>query len=190
MDTKINDWNILYKANEKFYLMFKSIHNKKAYALLCKHTFNFLTPKKLLDSQIFNMKYQSPYNIPHIAGKLRYYRYKHCLLQKEVAKKIGINESTYISYEANIRDYYPIDIIEKIAKLYNVNVTDLLDEYNLFLYNGQGTKLKILRQQLGITQKQLAQRLNVHIKTISKWEKDMTRISKSFYRKIFIDRCF
>ena len=115
------------------------------------------------------------------------FRYKKALLQKDVAKEVGINQSTYISYESNSRDYYPIDILEKISILYEVNVIELLDEYNLFLYKGQGLQLKRFRKELGLTQKALANKLNVHTRTVRQWEKDRVRMQKNTYIKIFKD---
>ena len=45
--------------------------------------------------------------------KLRWYRYKNNLLQKDVAEKIGIDRSTYIRYESTTHDLYPKDKLKK-----------------------------------------------------------------------------
>lgn len=64
-------------------------------------------------------------------------------MQREVADRLGIHRSTYIHYEEDERDYYPIQHMEKLADLYGVPVTELLDEYNLFLYGNQGRKNRV-----------------------------------------------
>jgi len=52
-------------------------------------------------------------------------------------------------------DSYPIDMLKRIAKLLGVKLTDLLDDYNTFLYRGQAKQVSELRQRLGLTQKLL-----------------------------------
>ena len=73
------------------------------------------------------------------------------LLQRDVAEYAGIKRATYSSYEENVRDYCPVDTLKRIAKLFEVDITNLLDDYNTFLYNGQAEQLKGLRKQLGLT---------------------------------------
>ena len=40
--------------------------------------------------------------------------------------------------------------MEKIAQLFEVPVERLLDDYNLFLRNGQGKQIKAIRMKLGL----------------------------------------
>lgn len=147
--------------------------------------FPLLAPRKLLDAQKFNIRYKDPSQITEIADKLCWYRYQHALMQKEVAEQIGIDRTTYIHYEEYGRDYYPIEHMEKLAGLYGVPVEDLLDEYNLFLYKGQGEQIQKIRQGLGLTQKQYAERLGVPLDHLKKWEQNHVRIYKSTWRSIF-----
>ena len=43
-------------------------------------------------------------------------------------------------------DYYTKEIADKLAAFYEIPVYDLLDDYNLFLYIGQG---KLIREYRG-----------------------------------------
>ena len=147
--------------------------------------FPLLAPRKLLDAQKFNIRYTDPSQITEIADKLRWYRYQHALMQKEVAEQIGIDRNTYIHYEEYGRDYYPIEHMEKLAELYDVPVEELLDGYNLFLYKGQGEQIQKIRQGLGLTQKQYAQRLGVSFDNLRKREQNRARIYKSTWEKHF-----
>ena len=157
------------------------------YALLYKHTFSFVTPLQLLESEIFNIRYKKPNDIHTVAEKLRYYRHKKALRQKDVAKQIGVSVSTYMSYENVNREHYPIEVLKNIAAFYEVNVIELMDEYNLFLYRGQSLQLKKLINDSKLTQKAVAKKLNVHAKTVTAWESGKVRMSKSMYIKIFED---
>ena len=165
--------------------MIKNISQKISVAPLQILRFPLLAPRKLLDAQKFNIRYTDPSQIAEIADKLRWYRYQHALMQKEVAEHIGIDRNTYIHYEEYGRDYYPIEHMEKLAGLYGVPVEDLLDEYNLFLYKGQGEQIQKIRQGLGLTRKQYAERLGIPLDNLKKWEQDRVRIYKSTWEKHF-----
>lgn len=118
--------------------------------------------------------------------KLRWYRYKNNLLQKDVADKIGVYRSTYIHYETNTIDLYPSDKLKKLAKLFGVNIKKLLDDYNLFLYNGQGKQIKALRNQLGLTIPEFARLYNTTPNTVRNWENNKVIIFKSSWEKLFL----
>ena len=75
--------------------------------------------------------------------------------------------------------------MEKLAELYDVPVEELLDGYNLFLYKGQGEQIQKIRQGLGLTQKQYAQRLGVSFDHLRKWEQNRVRIYKLTWEKHF-----
>lgn len=60
---------------------------------------------------------------------------------------------------------------------------DLLDEYNLFLYQGQAVRLKKFRKENNLTQKQLGKFLGVDVTKIKGWEQNRVRMSKASYNK-------
>lgn len=180
----MEEWIPIYKVDKKITVMVKKYGSDHYYFLQYVHTFRFFNIKNLFNSEEFNVKYSSPDEITTIAEKLRYYRYKEALLQKDVAKHIGISESTYIDYENVNRNYYQLDILRKIADLYKVDFKCFLDDYNLFLYKGQGEQIRKIRKEFGLTQKALADKLNIDRKRIGEWEKNKTRISYDNYVKL------
>jgi len=156
------------------------------YAPLYIHNFQLLQPRKLLEAERFNIKYSGPSEITTVSDKLRYYRHKKGLWQKDVAEKTGIHIAAYCAYEQEDRKMpYPFDNLSKVAELFCVEITDLLDEYNLFLYNGQGWQIRDLRQSLGLTKKEFADLYGFHVYTVNKWENDSIQILKSTWAKLF-----
>ncbi|MBP2663609.1 MAG: helix-turn-helix domain protein [Firmicutes bacterium] len=156
------------------------------YAPLYIHSFQLLQPRKLLEAERFNIKYSGPSEIATVSDKLRYYRHKKGLRQKDVAEKTGIHRATYCAYEQEDRKIpYPVDKLSKIAELFGVEITDLLDEYNLFLYNGQGWQIRALRQSLGLTKKEFGDLYGFHVYTVNKWENDTIQVLKSTWVKLF-----
>ena len=75
--------------------------------------------------------------------------------------------------------------MEKIAQLFEVPVDMLLDDYNLFLRNGQGNQIKAIRTKLGLTQRQYADKLGVSLGNLKHWEQNRKQIFKSTWEKYF-----
>lgn len=76
--------------------------------------------------------------------------------------------------------------MEKLAELFCVNVYDLLDDYNKFLYDGQGRNIKELRKQLKITQEDLAKEMNVSLLKVKRWEQNKVRMFKFTYDRLMM----
>jgi len=76
------------------------------------------------------------------------------------------------------------DTMDKLAALYQVPVTDLLDNYNRFLYEGQGRQVRALRKRKGMSVAQFAESLGVYATTVRKWEADQARMCKRTWDKL------
>ena len=147
--------------------------------------FPVVLPHKFLDAEKFNLRFSDASEITEIADKLRWYRYQKGLRQRDAADYAGIDRSTYIHYEEAGRDFYPKEHMEKLAELFEVPVDTLLDDYNLFLRNGQGNQIKAIRMKLGLTQKQYADKLGVSLGSLKQWEQNRKQIFKSTWEKYF-----
>ena len=148
------------------------------------HSFRFIAPKKVSEAQKFALKFPSADKLTTVADKLRYYRHQKGLYQSDVADYLGIDKGTYIDYENPDRDYYSAEVMERVAKLLEVDVYDLLDDYNKFLYDGQGRNIKELRKQLKITQEDLAEEMNVSLMKVKRWEQEKVRMFKYTWEKL------
>lgn len=175
-------WRVWEQISENLYIMYKQERGRFMFAPLYIHSFAFARPTKLTDAQRFMKQHPDPSKVDSIADKLRWYRYQKALLQRDVADAVGLERSTYINYEDSNRDYYPITYLERLAGLYGIKVTELLDDYHKFLYTGQGKEIKKLRKRLGITQGELAERLNVTVGAVKKWEQERVRMTKSTWQ--------
>lgn len=148
------------------------------------HLFHFINNCHLPNVQTFLNNTPNPDELSTVSDKLKWYHYKNGLLQSEVAKIMSIARTTYSRYEQTILESYPLDKLTKVAEYFKIDVTDLLDEYNLFLYKGQGEKIKRLRKSLKLTQSELAQNIAVSLGTFKKWEQNKVRITKASYLKL------
>ena len=155
------------------------------FAILIIRSFPLLQSHFQVEAEKLNLQYPDPSEIKNTADKLRWYRHRKSLLQKDVADYAGIDRSTYIHYEDASRDYYPVDKLEKIAQLLEVDIVDLMDDYNLFLYRGQGKQIQAKREALGMTVVQYAKYLGVPVTKLRRWESNQVQIFKSTWEKYF-----
>jgi DNA-binding XRE family transcriptional regulator len=125
-----NRWRTICRTGNNLYVMARTTSGGPIYAPMYLHSFPLFAPHTLVEAEKFNIRYPDPSSITKTADKLRWYRYRKALLQRDVADYAGIDRSTYSSYEETGRDYYPIEKMELIAELLEVPVTELLDEFN------------------------------------------------------------
>ena len=142
------------------------------------HSFRLIAPRRLLEAQLFNQQYQNYEDIPNVQDRLRWCRHHMGLMQKEVADLIGITRGHYIDFE----------IVDKLAELYQIPVDDLLDDYNRFLYKGQGKMIREYRESLGLKKKQLARLIGVDPNLLRAWEADQKRMNINSWNKYFKDK--
>ena len=147
-------WHVFQRLGRQTYLMIQNISGDIRFSPLFIHTFPLLAPHHLLESEKFNIRFPDPSKITETADKLRWYRYTNCVHQKDIAKVAGIDRTNYIDYESGRLDFYPIAKLKLIAEFYGIEVTELLDDYNLYMYKGQGWQVRALRKSMGMTQYQ------------------------------------
>ena len=145
------------------------------------HTFCYKlrSNKKLSRVKKFDLTYSTPGEIDNIADKLRFYRHQNKLSQNDLACLLNVDRTVYSRYESGKNDYCPIDRMQKVADFYQIPITDLLDEYNLFIYHGQAEGFKQLRKSLCLSLSDVAERLNVNLAVVKRWSQEVTRLPKS-----------
>ena len=166
--------------------MHRKRNRKIVYAPMYVHKFRFIKAYSYWEYDKYDLLIDNPNEIGSVAGKLRYYRLIKSLRQIDVAEYANINASTYISYEQGA-NYYPYQIMMKIAKCLEVNVDMLLDDYHKFIYFGQEESIKKIRKNLGgIRQDELAKKMGVGIHVIKAAEQGKVRFMRKNYEKLML----
>ena len=178
-------WRLLARVGVRCYILISNVSGAVKVAPLQILQFPVVLPHKFQDAEKFNLQFSDFSEITETADKLRWLRYQNGLRQRDVADYAGIDRSTYVHYEEYGKDLYPLEHMEKIAQLFEVPVDMLLDDYNLFLRNGQGEQIKAIRTKLGLTQKQYADKLGVSLGNLKHWEQNRKQIFKSTWEKYF-----
>ena len=176
------NWHVLNQISNNFYVLSKTsnAHGIK-YALVYVFNFRVVYPHWNTKAEMLFYKYPDPNKIPTVAERLQYYRHKKSLLQKDVAKAVEIDRTTYTSYENINHRNYPLNILQKIANLFEIDIVALLDDYNYFLYNGQAKQILDKRKSLGLTQYRFGELYGVSVRTVRGWEKNRIQISKKVW---------
>ena len=178
-------WSMFCRLKVRSYVLAANVAGTLKVAPLQILKFPVILPHKFLDAEKFNLRFSDASEITETADKLRWLRYQKGLRQRDVADYAGIDRSTYIHYEEYGKDLYPPEHMEKIAQLFEVPVDMLLDDYNLFLRDGQGNQIKAIRTKLGLTQRQYADKLGVSLGNLKHWEQNRKQIFKSTWEKYF-----
>lgn len=180
-------WKIFAQFSANNYLMCLLEKDSVRYAPLCIHSFHLIAPRKLLEAQLFNQQYYRYEELTNISDRLRWCRHRLGLMQKEVAELIGITQAHYRNYEVGHVDYCPKEIVDKLAVLFGISAKDLLDDYNLFLYRGQGEMIKKCRESFGMERKEFAKMIHVNARLLGAWELKRKRISINSWNRYFKD---
>ena len=163
-------WRLLARVGVRCFILISNVSGAVKVAPLQILQFPVILPHKFQDAEKFNLQFSDFSEIAETADKLRWLRYQKGLRQRDVADCAGIDRSTYVHFEESGKDFYPPEHIERIARLFEVPVDMLLDDYNLFLRNGQGNQIKAIRTKLGLTQRQYADKLGVSLGNLKHWE--------------------
>lgn len=190
METSVNEkvpftkvWKIFSKIDDNLYILYRHKGNSIFYTPMYIHSFAFIMGNDYKECEKYNLKITNPYELENISDKLRYLRLKESMYQEDVAKMIGIDRTTYISYENGLR-IYPLDVMKKISDLYKIDLNALLDDYHNFIYNNQGQNIKRIRKDLGLNQKELADSLGVSLIVIKRAEQEKVRFLEKNYIKL------
>lgn len=181
-----DNWHLFNQISNNFYVLTKTNNDYNIkYALVYVFNFRVVYPHWNTKAEMLFYKYPDPNKIPTVAERLQYYRHKKSLLQKDVAKAVGIDRTTYISYENLNHKNYNMNILQKIADLFEISIISLLDDYNYFLYNGQAKQILDKRKSLGLTQYRFGELYGVSVRTVRGWEKNRIQISKKVWERIY-----
>lgn len=192
---------ILYKSDLLFYLrIYTKLHRKRAipdYNLICidegqdlhsitdsnlNHTGIYLYSKgKIMIHLTFDYKTDEKCTTP--GQYLKYHRTFQGLSTRELAEKVGIVPATLVLYE---NDRHPIKYSTAVAlaNVLGIDRNRLLDEYTAFVDYPYFSLLKKVRQDLSLTQIQMAELIGIGQTSYSGWEREIRVPRRKEYDKI------
>lgn len=172
------------KLSDSMILLYNYEKGEVSHKLLYTHVASINKRNSDDNNCDFLLAYPDVSSLQTVGDKLKWYRLKHDLMQKECASVMQIDRSTYSAYEDNAVDAYPLDKLQKIAEYYHIDITKLLDDYNLFLLNDQGRQVRALRQEMHMTRREFADYCHIPANSIKNWEMNRTRMAKQSLIKL------
>ena len=86
----MNNWTIYEKFTSNVFGIYRNTEKGIQKTILFIHTFHVFTHRNLSEAQAFLNTHPTPDTLITVADKLRYYRFTHELLQKDVAQIVHI----------------------------------------------------------------------------------------------------
>ena len=154
-------------------------------APLIVRRFQLVAPHRLKDAQLFVRKHGDYQQLTTVPDKLRWLRYSKGLPQSQLAEMIGVTKAVYSDIESGITQQIPMDATAKLARLYEIPVTELMDEYNRFLYDGQAVHIRAYRESLGLKRKPFASAMGIPIRSLQEWESGKKVVSRKSWERYF-----
>ena len=158
------------------------------YAPLFIHSFVLCAPRKILEATQFNQRYRRYEEIDNVPDRLRWCRHSKGLMQVEVANKVGMTHSVYKAIEEGFTQHIEPEKVDRLAQFYGVPVTDFLDEFNHFLYDGQTVRIRAYRESSGLGKKPFARKMGIPIRCLQEWESGRKVISIKCWERHFKGR--
>ncbi len=102
-----------------------------------------------------------------------------------MAELLKIDRSTYARYESGSLTSYPFNVIKRCAEIFGVEADKLLDDYNRFIFEGQGERVRKTRLESGLDQGAFGKLYGVSGNTVRRWENGSVRMSGRMWERIF-----
>ena len=141
-----------------------------------------------MEATQFNQRYRCYEEIGNVPDRLRWCRHSRGLMQVEVAEKVGMTHSVYRAIEEGFTQHIEPVKVERLALFYGVPVTDFLDEFNRFLYDGQAGRIRAYRESSGLGKKPFAREMGISIRCLQEWESGRKVISMKCWERHFKGR--
>ena len=109
-----------------------------------------------------------------VADKLRYARLSSGLLQDDLAALLGIDRATLLRYENGqvSEENMQVDVLLQVAAICGRDNYYCCNPYHVFIAEDAGKQIKRYRKGLGLTQAQFAEKIEVSLTTVKRWERN------------------
>lgn len=176
------------KISDRMYVLCATFDSHVRFAPLYIHSFRLCAPHKILEATMMNQTYHSYEEITSIPDRLRWLRHIKGLMQREAAQIAGVSRSVYIEIECGITRRLPGCLILNLSQFYGVPVSDFLDEYNQFLFDGQAKRIKAYRKKLGMGRKPFCRHTGIPLSSLRGWEDGKKKVSFKCWEMYFKGR--
>lgn len=173
----IDEWSVL-SADNRLALLHRIHYGKIEYGVFFSYRV-FVNDFKQYSKKSYE---QIDSNALH--GRIRKRRIDKQIYVGEMHKLLGVSYSQYIKIENGAYQLHHMDKLKRLCEILDIAPEEIYTPYQIFIMNNQGKQIKAYRKANGLTQTELAERLFVHRKTVSKWENNTCQMPFEKWEKI------
>jgi len=118
-----------------------------------------------------------------VAERIRFYRTKRNLSSDMLAELIGMSRFAVMDYENELTEPL-LTILKKIAVALDIDPDKLYDDYYRFLDYPYTERIRLLRKEHNLTQKELGAMLGVTRHTVERWEHGVNYVTRDVWNKL------
>ncbi len=93
---------------------------------LYRHTIHLIQPHTLVEAEKYQLQHPTPDTLQTVGERLRWYRYHRGLLQRDVARAVGLSRTSYSKYETGEQAVYPLERLGQLAKILGIDIEHLI----------------------------------------------------------------
>jgi transcriptional regulator with XRE-family HTH domain len=118
-----------------------------------------------------------------VGEKIRFYRMKRNMIGDTLAELVGLSRHAIIYYENNQTEPL-LEDLKKIAVALDIDVDKLYDDYYRFLDYPYTKRIKQLRTEHGLLQRELGTMLGVTRRAVERWEHGKNKVTRDVWEKL------
>lgn len=118
-----------------------------------------------------------------VGEKIRFYRNKRHMLGNTLADEIGMSRYAIMDYEAGTTEPF-LEDLQKIAYALDIESDKLYDDYYNFMAYPYSQKIKEMRKERKLLQRELGALLGVTRRAVERWEHESNRVTRDMWEKM------
>jgi len=118
-----------------------------------------------------------------VAERIHFYRTQRNMKGDTLAEEIGMSRYAIMAYE-NSRTEPSLSDLDEMAAVFEIEVDKLYDDYYKFLAYPYSEKIKEIRKDKNLYQRELAEILSVATNTVKRWEWQENTVSRETWDKL------
>ncbi len=118
-----------------------------------------------------------------VAERIRFYRTKRHVNGDTLAERIGMSRHAIMDYEGGKVEPL-LEDLKKMADVLGIEADKLFDDYYRFLDAPYSERIKQMRAEHGLTQKELGAMLGVGRRAVERWEHGKHRVARETWERL------
>jgi len=117
-----------------------------------------------------------------VAEKIQFYRTKRYMTGNTLAELVGLSRYAIMDYENGVTEP-SLEDLNKMAVALNIEADKLYDDYYRFLDYPFSVKIKEIRKEHNLLQRELGAMLGLNRRTIERWESGRNKVTREMWEK-------